>query len=506
MPQSQHSRLPALAGWLLTALALMALATAGWVRYRFGAIVFEQFILHIPLGGGGAGDDSLVFEALVVCIVIPLGLVGLAVLIRQQRGWRLAGRHRVVLPTLALVASLSVLLTVVGLPKYAAAQLDGRSFATYYVTPQLGATPETPRNLITIYLESMENTYSDESLFGRNLLATLDEATAGWARYDTLMQYPEGGWTMAGIVSTQCAIPLKSRLLVQGIDPNRYGEGVESYLPGATCLGDLLAGAGYSNTYVGGANTRFAGKDTFLGDHGYGSIRGRERWEPGEDPDEISIWGLSDQRTFAHAADTVDELRATGQPYHLTMLSLDTHEPGGVYPSCDTDDRARMATAITCSSQALAGFLAHLEEVGALQDTVVVVMGDHLKSTAEGGFFKTELDGANDRTIVLRIWSPDPVAFTRERADQFSVLPTILELLGFSPPQGRAGLGVSFVGEHSAGGTALELDPEEYASVVTSPSSDLYRTFWEPAPDPEPTPTSPPATSHPSPGPVKPHQ
>ena len=481
----------------MTALALVLLATAGWIRYRFGKIVFEQFILHIPLGGGGAGDDSLVFEALVVGLLIPLGVVALAILIRQQRGWRLAGRGRVVLPSLALAVSLAVLVSVVGLPRYVAAQLDGRSFADHYVTPELGVPTERPKNLITVYLESMENTYGDEALFGRNLLATLDEATDGWARYDTLMQYPEGGWTMAGIVSTQCGIPLKSRLLVEGIDPNRFGEQMENYLPGATCLGDLLAQAGYSNTYVGGANTSFAGKRTFLSDHGYSSIRGREWWEPGEDPSEVSVWGLSDHRMFAHAADTLDELRATGRPYHLSMLSLDTHEPGGVYPSCETDDAVPMATAITCTSRALAGFLAHLAEVGALQDTVVVVMGDHLKSTADGGFYKTELDGTADRTIVLRIWSPDPVAFSRERADQFSVLPTILELMGFQPPEGRAGLGVSFVGDHGLTGTALELEAAEYDSVVTSPSSDLYRSFWEPADE---------AVVPAAPAPVRPHQ
>ena len=58
-----------------------------------------------------------------------------------------------------------------------------------------------PKNLITVYLESMENTFGDAGLFGRNLLSVLDEATDGWGRYETLRQYPEGGWTMAGIVA-----------------------------------------------------------------------------------------------------------------------------------------------------------------------------------------------------------------------------------------------------------------------------------------------------------------
>lgn len=474
-------------GWSLTALALVALASAAWIRYRFGKIVFEQFILHIPLGGE-AGNNSLFGEALTWCILLPLGLVGLALLVRQRQGWRLAGRRRVALPTLALTASLAVLLTVVGVPKYAAAQLDQRSFADYYVTPAAGRLPERPKNLITVYLESMENTFGDAGLFGRNLLSVLDEATDGWGRYETLRQYPEGGWTMAGIVGTQCAIPLKSQLLVEGINPNNFGEQMPHYLPGATCLGDVLAEAGYSNTYVGGANTRFAGKDTFLIDHGYTSIRGREEWEPDEDPAEISVWGISDHRMFAHAADTLDELRASDQPYHLALLSLDTHEPGGVYPSCATDDAVPMATAITCSTQALAGFLAHAESIGALEDTVIVVMGDHLKATAEGGYYKAELDGTADRSIVLRVWSPDGVAFTRQNADQFSMLATTLDLLGLEPPDGRAGLGVSFVGDHPVTGTALELAPGEYETVMTSPSSGLYRTFWE-APEPEATPT-----------------
>lgn len=488
MPEPKSSPIPAAVGWSLAAVALMLLATAGWIRYRFGSIVLEQFILHIPLGGHVEdGNNDLVIEALVVCILVPLALTGLAIFLRRRRGWTLRGRRRVGLPAVGLVVAVSTLLAVIGVPQYVASELDGRTFATYYVAPEIGQVPQHPKNLITIYLESMESTFGNADLFGRNLLSELDDATAGWARYDGLQQYPGGGWTMAGIVSTQCGIPLKSRLLVEGINPNDFGERMESYLPGATCLGDLLTDAGYSATYVGGANTRFAGKDTFLSDHGFTSILGREHWQPQEDASNISIWGLADARMFAHAADTVDELRAAGEPYYLSMLTLDTHEPGGVYPSCSTDDANKMATAITCSTRALAGFLAHLKETGALQDTVVVVMGDHLKSTAEGGFYKAELDGTPDRRIVLRIWSPDPVEFSRDRADQFSLLPTMLELLGLDPPDGRAGLGVSFVGQHPVEGTALALDADDYQAVMTSPSSELYSTFWQPRPPKPPS-------------------
>ena len=60
---------------------------------------------------------------------------------------------------------------------------------------------------------------------------------------------------MAGIVCTQRGIPLKSDLLTPDVNHNTFGEQVRTYLPGATCLGDVLHTAGYTNTYLGAART-----------------------------------------------------------------------------------------------------------------------------------------------------------------------------------------------------------------------------------------------------------
>lgn len=474
--------------WLLLALALILLATAGWIHFRFGTVVFEQVVLHLPVAGAErSGNDDLVTEASLVCVGLPLLLLLLmAGWLRLRRVRRpdtaRPGRVRrrpVVLPAIAFGVSLSVLLTIIGFPQFAAAVLADRSLAQYYAAPSVTAAATKPKNLVTIYLESGENTYADEELFGRNLLADLDDATRDWARFDGLQQYPGGGWTMAGLVGTQCGIPLKSRLLLAGINPNDFGEGVESYLPGATCLGDVLADEGYTNVFLGGAHTRFAGKDTFLADHGYQRELGLSDWEAaGEDRSYISVWGLSDRRLFRHAEEVIDDLRADGDPFNLSILTLDTHEPAGVFPGCGTDDAVAMATAITCSMRAVAGFIDHLEDEGYLKDTVVMVMGDHLKVTSDGGDFKAELEGAPDRTIIFRVWSPEPVRFNRDLADQFSVFPTTLDLLGFGPPNGQAGLGVSLVGEPDLTDTALELPDSEYRAIVESPSTDLYREFW----------------------------
>lgn len=465
-------------------LALVSVAIAGWIRYRFGNVSFDAIITNIPgVGGKGAGNADLVPEAVLLCLVIPFLLVAVGSLVlhlvRRNRPSHQIRRPRMIVPVGAFVAALVVLLAVAGVPQQATALLSRESFAQYYSEPTVVSTPKKTLNLVTIYLESMENSFSDEDVFGENLLADLDEATEDFARYDGLHEYPEGGWTMAGLVSTQCGIPLKSSLMGLGADPNNVGESASQYLPGAVCLGDVLSEQGYSNTWMGGADTEFAGKDTYLRDHGYSEIQGLKKWtEEGLDPDNTSPWGLSDHALYENARDTVDELAAKDEPFHLSMITLDTHEPAGLFPGCAPGDPIAMSSAIKCSMKDTKDFVEYLLDKHG-DDTVIVIMGDHLKGTSGASDFKSEMEQFDERTIVLRVWHPDGTAeFNREDSDQFSMAATSLELLGFGLEGGRAGLGVSLVGEHDLTGTAPGLPADEYEPVVTARSADLYRYLW----------------------------
>lgn len=472
--------------WALFGAASVLLALAGWIRYRFGEITFDQTLLN--LRGERAGNSTLFSEAVLVCVVAPLSVLAvMAALVSwrrpaaQSQPSRRFRRHPVLPGALSLGVALAILFTVTGLPQYASALLGDASFSSYYVVPQAQRTQSQPRNLVTIYLESGENTYADAHLFGKNLLADLDQATLGWSDYQGLQQFPGGGWTMAGLIGTQCGIPVKSELLTPEVNHNVFGEQIEHYLPGARCLGDVLHDSGYTSVFVGGANTAFAGKGTFLHDHGYDFVYGLEHWEAADEPREnISVWGLSDHQLAGYTINQLRRLREAGRPFNLTMLTLDTHEPGGVYPTCTTDDEPAMATAIQCSMRAVSRVIDYLRDNHFLDDTVVVVTGDHLKATAEGGFFKAELDAQKDRTVIFRVWSPDGIAsFNRQHADQLSVLPTTLDLLGLGSPDGRAGLGVSLIGERSLDDTMLSMSASDYANLLNAPSKDLYQKLWK---------------------------
>lgn len=469
-------------GWSLIAVASMLAVLAGWIRYHFGSVTFEQIVNNLPGGGGGdVGNPTLATEGLVVVIIIPaVTVLAVAVVVARLKGHLVTRRRARWIPTVAVLTALTVLLSVAGVPQYAIAQLGGQTIAPYYVVPQLTSAPKKPLNLITIYLESTENTLGDSSVMGQNLLANLDSATTGWADDRGVSVFEGGGWTMAGVVGTQCGIPLKNKLLNGSYSLNDFGETVDHYLPKATCLGDVLATQGYTSVFMGGAENNFAGKDTYFRDHGYGTFYGLNQWKAaGEKPSEMSEWGLSDDRMIDHAINTVDQLHRGDKPFNLTMLTLDTHEPAAIYPSCHTDDAVPMATAFKCSTKAVARFLNHLKRAGYLDDTVVMLMGDHLKGTGDHDNYRDVLPKETHRTVVFRVHSPNPVTFTRPEVDQLSVLPTTLELLGYGIPDGRAGVGVSFVSDRDLSKTALGLHPDDYKSLLQAPSSALYRQFWE---------------------------
>ena len=503
--------------WVMVLLGAVALGISLWVRRTFGFISVDQLLTNMPGGGGeGAGGSGLVASGVVTGILIPAAVVLVIALLAEWGRRRLlrsaepSRRERRLFRasawTLALVvplAGLAHLGTTIGAREFVTASVieasSGHGLQDYYVVPETDleskvgvatgasahASAQKP-NLILIYLESMEDAFSDEDRFEKDMLAPLDASTEGWATIPKLRQYEGGGWTMSGIVSTQCGIPLRTAGAISSPtelnEIGNAGKEVAEYLPGATCLGDVLADEGYRNVYLGGADARFAGKGAFLASHGYSEVNDLAVWKDQGETEVREDWGLSDRRLFERAKETVSELHATGEPFNLTMLTLDTHEGPRVYDYCDWDTEVAMTSITYCSMQQVAGFVDYLGEQGILEDTVVVLMGDHQKLVVEGGSFYDELKDDPDRSITNRIWTPDPGAatFARNEVDQFAMYPTLLELLGIEIRNHRAGIGVSaLVDASEAGpGSALELDEAEYRALVSSRSNDFFGRLW----------------------------
>lgn len=231
----------------------------------------------------------------------------------------------------------------------------------------------TPKNLILLYLESLEAAYLDESRFPE-LLPNIKRALSESLQFTNLRQFPGTGWTMAGIFASQCGMPL----LVNGNDALYRNQSLQEL----TCLGDVLNKAGYIQTYMGGASLSFAGKGVFYQQHGYQDVLGFEELSHGmPDQNYKHGWGLYDDTLFDLALRKFVALANQNAPFNLTMLTIDTHHPKGrasaSCPSYSHSDNT-MLQAVHCTDALFGKLLDGLQQHPAYKDTLIFVMSDHL--------------------------------------------------------------------------------------------------------------------------------
>ena len=478
--------------WVLVWLGMTLLITSIGLRLFFGKITLDQLLFNVIALRVEGGGGELVWLGIIGIVVVPALLTWLLAYLHARPSR--ATRSRVSpmrVTALLLAASVTVLgttafVSTVKLGDYVRSADVPLDVADFYEEPSVTPAAD-PRNLILIYLESAETALGDDEVFADDMLAPVKEVTRDWASIEHLRQYSGGGWTMAGLVATQCGVPLKGKISSDGSQIVReLVTGLEHYLPGLECLGDVLADHGYRNVFLGGADASFAAKNVFLADHGYDTVRDLGDWrEAGESEAEMRRdWGLSDARLMQIARDEVAALDAesqrSGQPYQLTLLTLDTHEPAHPYPSCTAEADSDMAEVYLCSMMAVASFIEWLQAEGYLEDTAVVVMGDHLKQLGVASSFTEELGAQSSRTLFNRVWVPDsePAPDLRDDVDQLSMYPTLLEAAGFHVRGDVAGIGVSAyadaVPEHAAPG----LDRSTYRKLLHARSTDFYREVW----------------------------
>ncbi|MHA7264327.1 sulfatase-like hydrolase/transferase [Arthrobacter sp. TMN-37] len=483
---------------LIWAGLVLLIAAAGIYSY-WGRISVGQMLMNLVSVETDGGGGAIVWIGILGVGVVPLLITGGIALwqylrrrkrrngdgVRSRRSQWIMHTVSTALVAAVVVGGITAFAATVSVGDYIKAANSNYDIGDYYVEPTI-TSDEEKRNLVVIYLESGEATLANDRLFEKDAFAPLKEATPaseGWRSVDDLQQYTGGGWTMGGLVGTQCGIPLKGTGPAAG---NDIGGGLATYLGGATCVGDVLDEHGYKNVFLGGANASFAAKDTFLRTHGYSKQKGLAEWRAAGEAERSfrSDWGLSDERLMANAKEEIDQLHAeaarTGQPFNLSMLTLDTHKREYVFDYCTVDTQDEVTSVFFCSMTQVAGFVDHMKEKGYLDDTAVVIMGDHLKFLGAGDAFHEQLDNNPDRSIFNRIWVPggDSDGKLRSGIDQLNMYPTILEAAGLSLKDHEAGLGVSAFASEVPGDSAQALEPASYGELLESRSQQFYEKAW----------------------------
>ncbi|KKK71854.1 hypothetical protein LCGC14_2909740, partial [marine sediment metagenome] len=170
-------------------------------------------IYHITQGVEGAGYSEYTGLITVSIAVLALGLF-LSYWMIASPGQRPAGRTNNAYVAVVTICA-SLLLNPASADLYDlflkpspsnAAESGKGDFYKYYRQSSLKQIGEK-KNLVYIYAESLERTYFDESVFP-GLITGLRELESRSTTFTNIRQVENTTWTIAGLVSSQCGLPL----------------------------------------------------------------------------------------------------------------------------------------------------------------------------------------------------------------------------------------------------------------------------------------------------------
>ncbi|MCA1176230.1 MULTISPECIES: phosphatidylglycerol--membrane-oligosaccharide glycerophosphotransferase [unclassified Pantoea] len=280
---------------------------------------------------------------------------------------------------IVILASIVINPGVIGLYKIINTRLhDSKDFTKYYIDPS-ESTKKPTKNIIYIYGESLERTYFDKSWFP-HLTDDLSSIKDKSYDFNNTIQLPGTDYTIAGIVSSQCGIPLFAPF------SGNSSDSLASFFPGTTCLGDILKKSGYELYFYQGADLDFGGKRLFFENHGFDHIFGRQELAADVvDRSYVNDWGWYDDTVLDLAFKQYQKLSKSNKPFGLFLLTVDTHHPDGfVNKSCSKDNYLFNAksnssmSAVFCSQEQIAKFINKVKSSPEFKNTIIVVTSDHL--------------------------------------------------------------------------------------------------------------------------------
>lgn len=304
--------------------------------------------------------------------------------------------------------------------------------------------PNKKRNLIYIYLESVETSdYSIEQGGGSKYcyipeLYELANNNVTFNNNQGFSSPPNTSWTVAALVGQSAGIPLDLP-----IDANEFVTS-NKYLPGAYAIGDILEDNGYKNILFMGQVAEFGGVRYFYEKHGNYDIRDynyavdKGLVEEGD----FVWWGYEDYRLFDYAKDELLQLANSEQPFNFTMFTIDTHNNDGwICKYCEDEFDEQLGNVYACSSRLVNNFVEWCKQQEFYENTTIVLAGDHCSMDTHF----TELLSGHDRKVYFTVINQDASCVeTKNRViNTFDLFPTTLSSLGVKFDGNRLGLGTN---------------------------------------------------------------
>ena len=483
-----------LAVLLIFLVAMLAFA-ALWTMDTWQNNTMDQIMFHITSPVEGTSSEIIVgfiLKVLLPSIAVTAAAVIVKLVLKKKEAKKKALRTANIVTAVVLAVFLGVS-AFLFMNKYKVIEyfstksVNSDFIKDNYADPEKTAItfPEKKRNLIYIYLESVEMTYADKKSGGALDYNCIPELTRLALENDCFSGSKEklngakvsfgATYTMGGMVAQSSGLPV-----VGGV--GNAASQQESFYPGATVLGDILKREGYNNELMVGSKVEFGGRGVYFGKHGDYKLFDytyalKNKMLPTDDY--YVWWGFEDQKLFTFAKDELKDLASKGAPFNLTLLTVDSHfEDGYVCPLCKDEYGTQYANVMACSSRQLKEFIDWIKQQDFYENTTIVLNGDHLTMDKD---FLASIDAQYDRRTFTAIINSaaKPEENTERAYNTLDLFPTTLAAMGCKIEGDRLGLGTNL---YSSKKTLIEEFGEDYVNGELAKNSEFMNSIssWDP--------------------------
>lgn len=428
----------------------------------FSGLSMQEIVFHlkVPMTGTATNMVAQYFEAakvpLIVSGIVLIIIVSILALMKSIRNCRFASTVALLLSVYLLILSTSDIALELKVPEYLANQMKTSSFIEKNFVSPLEASitfPENKRNLIYIYLESMESTFiskQDGGCMPQDIIPELTLLAKDNVNFSESNLVGGGtsssgsAWTAGAMVAMTSGLPL-----LLPISENTYGE-YSKFMPGAISLGEILKKNGYAQEIMVGSDLSFGGRRNYFTQHGeyqvYDIFTARQK---GDLPDDYYVWwGYEDEKLFSYAKEELTRLAKGNEPFNFTMLTADTHHVNGYLCGlCQSEHESQYANVLSCSSRQVASFITWLKAQNFYDNTTIILCGDHPSMDAK--YIDSAYDGSKPRKVYNCFINATGDGTTSKNREfhTFDLFPTTLAAMGCEISGDRLGLGTNLFSE-----------------------------------------------------------
>lgn len=445
-------------GSVIMFISVLIVTSVIWGNRTFSVKTLNQIIFHLKVPMEGT-DNGIYLDWFIWAMPISIGIVAIVDLIifnihkffKGKKALKFLKEHFVKLGIVCIVCSLIFTIYNYDIYGYINNMIQETNlYEKYYVDPSTAniSFENGKRNIIHLYLESVENTYASKEAGGAEEvnyipeLSSLAKENINFSNTDNI-----GGsrtidgtqWTIASQVSQNMGIPLNLSIKSQKYDNN------SEFLPGGYALGEVLEANGYVNELMCGSDANFGGTSNFYKQHGNYIIRDYNSFKENQEipEDYFVFWGIEDAKLFEFAKEDITKLANGEQPFNMEITTIDTHTPDGyLCDLCKKNHKNQYANVIECQSRQVSDFINWCKRQPWYENTMIVITGDHNSMSEK--FFEG-IDSSYVRTPYNCFINS--VIDTKNASNRlFSTIdmyPTMLAAMGASIEGDRLGLGTN---------------------------------------------------------------